>query len=64
MIRRGQTAGGVGLLDEVMVAVTAEEVSPVVAGTLYWAVMLGCRELFGLRRGHEWTVALHDWCEA
>ena len=63
LTRLGQIPRGMALLDEVMVAITAGEVSPVIVGDLYCTLLDACQETFDLRRAHEWTESLERWCK-
>ena len=63
-IRMGEAAPGMKLLDEVMVAVTAGEVSPLLSGLVYCALISACHATFDLQRAREWTEALNRWCDA
>ena len=64
LIRMNRCADGFALLDEVMVAVTGGELTPIVAGTVYCSVISACYDAFDIRRAQEWTTALAGWCAA
>jgi ATP/maltotriose-dependent transcriptional regulator MalT len=64
LIELGEVERGVALLDEVMVAVTAGEVSTIIAGIIYCSVLSACSDLSDLGRAREWTQALTRWCAA
>ena len=61
-IMLGEPDAGLAQLDEVMVAVTAGEVSPIPSGIVYCAMLQSCRLAFDVRRAREWTRALDHWC--
>jgi ATP/maltotriose-dependent transcriptional regulator MalT len=63
LIKQARIADGLTLLDEAMVAVTADEVSPIITGVVYCGVIAGCEEAYDVRRAQEWTEALTRWCE-
>lgn len=64
LLHLGDMTRGLSRLDEMMVGVTTDEVSPLLTGILYCAVIEACQEVFDLRRAREWTTALTRWCEA
>ena len=63
LVRTGQVAEGLRLVDETMVGVTAGELSPIVAGIVYCNTIAFCRDVYEVRRAREWTDALTRWCE-
>jgi DNA-binding CsgD family transcriptional regulator/tetratricopeptide (TPR) repeat protein len=63
LLRQGRREEGLRLVDETMVAVSAGELSPLVAGIVYCNTIAFCRDLYELRPAREWTAALTRWCE-
>jgi DNA-binding CsgD family transcriptional regulator len=63
LIMSGRPREALPHLDEVMVAVSSDELTPTVAGLAYCAVIAICMQLDDLRRAREWTNALGSWCD-
>ena len=63
LIQQGQVSAGLALLDEAMLAATADELSPIMTGLIYCSVIEVCQSVYALGRAREWTSALAKWCE-
>jgi DNA-binding CsgD family transcriptional regulator len=64
LIYSGRVTEGLALLDEAMVEISAAEVSPIIAGLVYCALIEACQELSDFSRAASWTSALTKWCDA
>ena len=62
-IYSGRVPEGLALLDEAMVGVAAGEVSPIIAGMVYCALIEACQEVSDFARAAAWTSALTRWCD-
>ena len=63
LIKQARIEEGLRRLDEAMLGVTADDVSPVISGVVYCGVIAACEEAYDVRRAREWTEALTRWCE-
>jgi DNA-binding CsgD family transcriptional regulator len=64
LMRQGRLVEGLPLLDEAMLAVTSDRLSPLVTGLIYCGAIAACQQSYALDRAREWTAALNGWCEA
>jgi DNA-binding CsgD family transcriptional regulator/tetratricopeptide (TPR) repeat protein len=62
-LEQGQVGAGLALLDEMMIAVTAGQLSLIVTGLMYCSVIEACQQVYAIDRSREWTAALAHWCE-
>lgn len=62
LIFRGDVTGGIRLLDEAMLAVGSDMLSPIAVGDSYCTAIDACHDLVDVRRGLLWTDGLTQWC--
>ena len=62
-LQQGRVQEGLALLDEVMVAVSAGELSALTTGLMYCSVVQACQTVYALERARQWTSALSRWCD-
>ncbi len=63
-LRLGKVKEGLLLIDEVMVATMAGELSLKVTGLMYCFAIAACERFYALDRAREWVAALETWCAA
>lgn len=61
LIRLGDAADGLALLDEAMVTVLDGRLAPFTSGTLYCHTIAACHEVADLRRMTRWTDLTEEW---
>jgi DNA-binding NarL/FixJ family response regulator len=64
LLREGQIARGLAVLDEVIVTLSAPKLTPQVAGIVYCDAIVCCQQFFVVDRAREWTAAMTKWCDA
>ncbi len=62
LIFQGKITDGVRLLDDAMLTVQSENLSPIAVGDSYCTAIDACHDLFDVQRGQDWTDGLTRWC--
>ena len=62
LIFQGKITEGVRLLDDAMLTVRSEKLSPIAVGDSYCTAIDACHDLFDVQRGQDWTDGLTRWC--
>lgn len=63
LVRMGRSTEGFALLEESMVSVTADALSPLITGVIYCSMIEACQEVCDVGRSQQWTRALSAWCD-
>lgn len=63
LIQQGAVVAGLKRLDETMLAVVADELSPIMTALMYCSVIDTCQQVYALGRAREWTAAFSSVCE-
>jgi DNA-binding NarL/FixJ family response regulator len=61
LVRDGQVAAGLALLDEAMLDAADGRLGPFLSGTIYCHTIAFCHEMADLRRMTRWTDLTEDW---
>ena len=64
LVELGDRDSGVALLDQAMVAVQSDALSPQAAGLVTCGAIVTCQRLLEVTRAQEWVFALSTWCDA
>jgi DNA-binding NarL/FixJ family response regulator len=64
LVNLGRVTEGLRLVDEVLVAAAAGELSPLVTGIVYCNTIAFCQSVYEVRTARAWTDALTQWCES
>ena len=59
----GDFTAGIRLLDDAMLVVGSEPISPIAVGDSYCTAIDACHDVVDVRRGQAWTDGLTRWCD-
>jgi len=63
LIQQGRVGEGLAALDETMIMVTSQSLTPLMTGMIYCSVIEVCQEIRAASRSWDWTQSLTKWCE-